>query len=112
MKKSTQVFTRVMDVAMLASLVLGGADVRTFAFWMISIMVAFLFLGCLGMTQDLAEKIQGRSLYKKAFGILVHTFYVAALVYAGFPILAAIYATAASFIRVAAESKLTPRVAS
>lgn len=97
---------------MLSGLIFGNADVRTFGFWMISIMVAFLFLGCVGMSPDLAEKIQGRSFLKKALGILVHVLYVVALVYAGFPILAAMYATAASFIRITAEAKLAPKVTS
>lgn len=110
MKKSSQVFTRMIDAALLAGLVLGSPDVRVFAFWMVSIMVVLMFMGCLAMTPDLAEKIQGRSLIKKAFGILMHILYVAALIYGGYPILAAMYATAASVIRIAAEAKLAPKV--
>lgn len=110
MKTSSQVFTRLLDGALLTGLVIGNADVKVFAFWMVSIMVALMFLGIFAMTPELAEKTQGRSLSKKAFGVLVHALYVGALIYSGYPILAAIYATAASIIRIAAESKLTSQV--
>lgn len=106
MKTSNQVFTRLLDAALLAGLVLGNFDVKVFAFWMISIMLALMLMGCLAMTPDLAEKIQDRSFIKKAFGILTHFLYVTALIYAGYPILAAIYATTALIIRIAAEAKL------
>ena len=110
MKSSTQVFTRLIDAALLSGLVLGNADVKVFAFWMVSIMVVLMFMGLLVMTPELAEKIQGRSIIKKAFGVLVHALYVAALIYGGFPILAAMYASAASLIRISAEAKLAPQV--
>ncbi|NMZ09389.1 hypothetical protein HBO37_29055 [Pseudomonas proteolytica] len=110
MKTSSKVFARMLDTALLAGLVLGNADVRVFAFWMVSIMVVMMFLGLLVMTPELAEKLQGRSFINKAFGILVHALYAAALIYAGFPILAALYATAASVIRISAEAKLAPQV--
>lgn len=110
MNTSSQVFVRLLDAAMLAGLILGSADVKVFAFWMVSIMVVLMFVGCLAMTPDLAEKLQGRSFMKKVFGIFVHALYVSALIYAGFPILAAMYATAASIIRIAAEAKLAPQV--
>lgn len=110
MKTSSKVFARMLDTALLAGLVLGSADVRVFAFWMVSIMVVLMFLGLLVMTPELAEKIQGRSIIKKAFGVLVHALYVAALIYGGFPILAAMYASAASLIRISAEAKLAPKV--
>ena len=110
MKTSSKVFARMLDTALLAGLVLGSADVRVFAFWMVSIMVVLMFMGLLVMTPELAEKIQGRSIIKKAFGVLVHALYVAALIYGGFPILAAMYASAASLIRISAEAKLAPQV--
>ena len=110
MKSSTQVFTRLMDAALLSGLVLGNADVKVFAFWMVSIMVALMFAGLFAITPELAEKIQGRSSLKKAFGILVHALYVAALIYAGYPVLAALYAVISLLIRLSAESKLAPKV--
>ena len=110
MKTSSQVFTRLLDAALLACLVLGNADVKVFVFWMISIMVVLMIMSWLAMTPDLAKRIQGRSLLKNAFGVLVNVLYVAALIYGGFPILAAIYATAALVIRIAAQAKLTPQV--
>ena len=60
MKSSTQVFTRLMDAALLSGLVLGNADVKVFAFWMVSIMAALMFAGLFAITPELAEKIQGR----------------------------------------------------
>ncbi len=110
MKSSAQVFTRLLDATLLCGLVLGSADVKVFAFWMVSIKVVLMFLGLLVMTPELAEKIRGRSIIKKAFGVLVHALYVAALIYGGFPILAAMYASAASLIRISAEAKLAPQV--
>ncbi|MBF6029652.1 hypothetical protein ICY20_18035 [Pseudomonas sp. P115] len=110
MKTPGQVFTRALDAALLVCLVLGNSDVKEFAFWLISFMVALTFMGWFVMTPDLAEKIQGRTLLKKAFGVLVPLLFVAALIYGGFPILAALYATAASGVRIAAESKLAAQV--
>lgn len=110
MKSSTQVFTRLMDAALLSGLVLGNADVKVFAFWMVSIMAALMFAGLFAITPEMAEKIQGRSPLKKAFGILVHALYVAALIYAGYPVLAALYAVISLLIRLSAESKLAPKV--
>lgn len=104
--KANQVVTRIFDLALIACLVFGGSDVRTFAFWLISIMVVLLLLGIFGMNAELAEKIQGRSITKKIIGISMHCMYVAALVYAGFPILAALYAMVAVLIRASAQAKL------
>lgn len=110
MKSSTQVFTRLLDAALLCGLVFGNADVKVFAFWMVSIMVILMFLGLPFMTPELAEKIHGRSIARRVFGVLVNALYVAALIYGGFPILAAMYATAALVIRISANSKLDPEV--
>ncbi|WP_268797538.1 hypothetical protein [Pseudomonas huanghezhanensis] len=102
----TQIVTRVFDAVLIAALVSGNADVKTFAFWMISIMVTLMFLGCFAVNADIAEKIQGRSLGKKTFGTFVNLAYIAALIYAGFPVLAAIYAMSAFLIRTIAQAKL------
>ncbi len=102
-----KLFPRLLDAALISALVYGGPDARTFAFWMIAIMVPMLFLGVFAMDAKLAEKIHGRSMLKKALGVAMHCAYVAALIYAGFPVLAALYATVAFAIRVAAETKLT-----
>jgi len=110
-KKSNQVITRLLDAALLAGLIFGNADAKIFVFRMVSIMVILMFVGVLTMTPDSAEKIQGGSLVKKALGILIRVLYIAALIYAGFPTLAAMYATAALFIRISAEAKLSPQVA-
>lgn len=110
MKFSTQVFTRLLDAALMCGLVFGSADVKVFAFWMVSIMAALMFAGLFAITPELAEKIQGRSSLKKAFGILVNSLYVAALIYAGYPILAVLYAVISLLIRLSAESKLAPKV--
>ena len=104
--KANQVVVRTFDAALIACLVLGGTDVQTFAFWMISIMVALTLLGVFGMNAELAEKIQGRSITKKVIGISWGCMYVAALIYAEFPILAALYTMVVMIIRVSAEAKL------
>jgi uncharacterized membrane protein YhaH (DUF805 family) len=104
--KANQLVIRIFDAALLACLVFGASDVRTFAFWLISIMVALMFLGIFGMDAKIAEKIQGLSIAKKVIGISIHCMYVAALIYAGFPILAALYAMVAMVIRVSAAEKL------
>lgn len=102
----TKILTRILDGVMIAILLFGSQDAKTFAFWMISIMVAMLFLGWLAVDRALAEKIRGRSSLSVAFGLALHAVYVAALIWAGFPILAALYATAASLIRLRCEAKL------
>lgn len=104
--KANQVVTRIFDLALIACLVFGGADAKTFAFWLVSIMVVLLLLGVFGMDAKLAEKIQGRSIVNKVIGISMHCMYVAALVCAGFPILAALYAMVAVLIRASAQAKL------
>lgn len=110
MKKSNQVINRLLDAALIAGLIFGSSDVKVFAFWMISIMVALMSLGLLVMNPENAEMIRGRSLVAKSFSALVSILYIGALIYAGFPILAALYAVAYSAIRITAESKLTPQV--
>jgi general stress protein CsbA len=103
---SKQIVTRVLDAGLIAALILGSAGVKTFAFWMVTIMVVLLFVGCFAVDAAMAEKIQGRSFGKKAFGALVNLAYVAALIYAGFPVLAAVYAMSAFLIRTIAQTKL------
>ncbi|GEM_PF-4350499 len=102
-----KIFSRLLDAALIVALVYGGPDVRTFAFWVVAIMVPMLFLGVFAMDAALAEKIHGRSMLKKTVGVAFHCAYVGALIYAGFPVLAALYATVAFAIRVAAETKIT-----
>lgn len=106
MKKRMKVLIRVMDAVLLAALVWGNPSVQTFAFWMISIMVVLMVIGCMGMNDDLAKKIHAGSGWRLAFRSLVPVLYVCALVFSGFPILAAMYATAALFILVSASSKM------
>lgn len=110
MKTSSQIVTRLADAALIAGLIFGSSDVKVFVFWMISIMVVLLFLGLLAMSPEIAEKIRGRSLAAKFLRVLVSMLYIVALIYAGFPILAALYAVAYVAVRIAAESKLTPQV--
>ncbi len=100
-----KIFPRLLDAALISVLVCGGPDARTFAFWVIAIMVALLCLGIFAMDANLAQKICGRSILNRLFGVAMHFAYVAALIYSGFPVLAALYATVAFAIRVAAESK-------
>lgn len=110
--KSNKVMVRLLDAALLAALVFGSADVKLFAYVVVAIMTTLISVGLLTMTPDLAEKICGRSLTKKIFGILVSVLYVIALIYAGFPILAAVYAVIVSMIRFSAEAKLKSQVKS
>lgn len=100
------IVTRLLDAGLIAALVMGGTDVKTFAFWVISIMVVFLILGCFAVDAAMAEKIQGRSFAKKLIGASVNLAYVAALIYAGFPVLAALYGMSAFLIRTIAQTKL------
>lgn len=103
---SKQISTRVLDACLIAALAFGSPDIRTFAFWMVSVMVVLLFVGSFAVDAAMAEKIQGRSVAKKLFGVLVNLAYVGALIYAGFPVLAAFYAMGAFLIRTIAQAKL------
>ena len=98
--------SRMMDIAVIAALVFGTPDVRTFAFWIVALMVPLLLVGVFAMDAALAEKIQGLSIGKKAFAIAINCAYIGALIYAGFPVLAAVYSITILLVRVAAETKL------
>lgn len=102
-----QIIMRLVDASMIACLILGNADVKTFVFWIVCCMVGLMVFALPGITPELAKQMGDN----KVIGAVVHVVYVAALVYAGFPVLAAIYAVVAFAFRIAVEIKLAAKVA-
>lgn len=96
---------RAVDAALIAALVLGSEDAKTFAFWIVSIMVAILFLGAFTLTKSAAIGMSNGSLVRKAGLVIVQVAYVLSLVYAGFPVLAALYTVAAVLMHLCIDSK-------
>lgn len=109
---SNKIFTRLLDLVLLGALVSGNHDARIFAYVVISFMSALMILGLFAIDVAMAEKLREQSLIGKITAAAVHALYVAALIYSGFPILAAVYACLALGIRCAAEAKLKPKVSS
>lgn len=105
------IITRLLDVAPLAILVGPYQGLKTFAAALVWIMVGLMLMGALAMSDRLALKIAGCGKAHYAFGLAVHGLYIAALIYAGYPVLAAIYAAVMALIRVAAHMKLKPQEA-
>lgn len=106
MKTSKLLVLRALDAAVIAALLVGSSNAKTFAFWMISFVVITLALGVFAVDRSAAEKICGQTPMRRVCGVLVNIAYVAALVYAGFPILAAVYASVTILLRTVAQAKL------
>ncbi|MFJ3117845.1 hypothetical protein ACIPI6_15020 [Pseudomonas protegens] len=101
-----QILIRLFDLLLLGALVSHYQSAKTFAVAMISIMTAVIAIGFLGMSQETAEKLTPKSGARLALSLAIHALYVTALIFAGYPVLAAIYATCCALIRLAAHSKL------
>ena len=108
--KMDKVFAHALNAAVLASLVIGNDDAKTFAFWMVSVISAVMMLGALALNREGAEKLSKRPAIERALSATVSVAYVVALIYAGFPILAAIYAFVALFLRAAISVKMDKQV--
>lgn len=108
--KMDKVFAHALNAAVLASLVIGSADAKTFGFWMVSVISALMFIGALALNGESAEKMSKRPVFERGLSAAVSVAYVAALIYAGFPILAATYAFVALFLRAAISVKMDKKV--
>ena len=102
-----QILKRLGDLVVLAMLIGPHQDAKTFAAVLVSIMVILALLGALGMTADLANQLllgqPKRTFYVRViFGAL----YCPALIYGGYPVLAALYAIAVCLFFEAARVKL------
>lgn len=97
---------RMFDLTIIALLVFGGDSPRTFAQWTISAMVIVGFMAAFTINKDIAIKAVGRSLLEKTTSLAVIALYVAALVYAEMPILAALYLVTVLFINLGVQSNL------
>ena len=95
---------RAMDVGLIAALFLGNADVRTFCFWVISVLWLLMMLGVLTMNAEMAKAIYDLPTRRKVLRIVVAVLYTAALIYAGFPALAALYIVASLLLLAAAQA--------
>ena len=107
---SNKIFTRLLDLVLLGALVSGDHNARIFAYVVILIMSALMILGLFAIDVAMAERLRECSLLGKITAAVVHALYVVALIYSGFPVLAAVYAFLALGIRCAAEAKLKPQV--
>lgn len=96
---------RAIDAFLIAALVIGNEDAKTFSFWIISMMVVVLFLGAFTMSKDSAAGMADKTLIRKAGRIFVKIAYVCALIYAGFPVLAALYAMSVILLTIQIELK-------
>lgn len=83
---------RAIDAAIIATLFFGNEDAKTFAFVMVSLMAGLMFLAAFAITKEQSAKAIAVSVFEKAVRVAVVVGYVVVLIYAGFPILAAIYA--------------------
>ena len=109
--KMDKVFAHALNVAVLASLVIGNADAKTFGFWMVSVISALMFISALALNGEIAEKMSKLPAVERGLSAAVSVAYVVALIYAGFPVLAATYAFVAMFVRAAISVKMDKKVA-
>lgn len=87
---------RMIDVALINALVFGNADVRTFCFWVISMLIVFMLIGVVSMNAETAKvDYTAQSAVKRVIKVTISLLYIPALIYAGFPVQAALYAIAA-----------------
>lgn len=84
-------FLFVSDAALLAALVFGNEDSRTFAFWFYCVITVVMYAGAVFMPAVLKETLIARSKSRRAYKRCVVLLTIAALVYAGFPVLAVFF---------------------
>lgn len=100
------VIVRLFDLALIACLIVGSHDAKTFAFWIVSMMVILLWVGVFAIDATAATKIKGRSVVKKTIRLTINAAYTGALIYAGFPVLAALYVISIIALRAICEKKI------
>lgn len=87
-----RVLIRCADGAMIALLVLGSSDARTFVAAVCGIMALVAFIGWfVTFSEEQAERMGGKTLVGRIIGWGFTVGYVSGLIYASYPVLAALY---------------------
>ncbi len=102
------ILARYLDVVVISMLLVDHASANRFAAIVSVFLAVVMMLGFFAMSADLANKIKARSLFSRAFGMMAQASYVGALIYAGYPSIAAFYALAAVLLRACVHQKLKP----
>lgn len=105
------ILARVLDVAVISMLLVEHSSANRFAAIVSVFLAIVMLLGFLGMNADLANKIKAKSWIGRVVGMAVQAGYVGALIYAGYPSIAAFYAIAAILLRACVQHKLKPQEA-
>lgn len=99
----------LLNAALISAFVFGGESARTFGAWLVGVMVAIMLIGSFGIDRKTAEQMY-RTSTQKAYTMIVGGSYIAAMIYAGFPILSAAYAIAVMATYAASERALNEEV--
>lgn len=99
---------RVLDAVVISMLLADHSSANRFAAIVAVFLAIVMVIGFFCMNADLANKIKAKSWISRAFGMAVQAAYVGALIYAGYPSIAAFYAIAAVLLRVCVHQKLKP----
>lgn len=87
-----RVLIRCADGAMISLLVLGSADARTFVAVVSGLMAFIAFVAWfMELSEEQAERLGGKTLAGRVIGWCFTVGYVSGLIYASYPILAAVY---------------------
>ena len=102
------ILARVLDVVVISLLLVDHSSANRFAATVAVFLAIVMLIGFFGMSADLANKIKAKSWIGRAFGMVAQAAYVGALIYAGYPSIAAFYAIAAILLRACVHHKLKP----
>lgn len=104
------ILARVIDAVVISLLFVDHSSANRFAATLAVFLAIAMLIGFFGMNADLANKIKAKSWVGRVFGMAVQLGYVGALIYAGYPSIAAFYAIAAILLRACVHHKLKPVV--
>lgn len=102
------ILARLLDAVVISLLLVGHSSANRFAAIVAAFLAIVMMIGFFAMNSDLANKIKGKTWIRSAFGMAVQAGYVCALIYAGYPSIAAFYAIAAILLRASVHQKLKP----
>ncbi|MDU9393733.1 hypothetical protein [Pseudomonas sp. zfem002] len=102
------ILARVLDAVVISLLLVDHSSANRFAATVAVFLSIVMLIAFFAMSADLANKIKARSLFSRAFGMMAQASYVGALIYAGYPSIAAFYALAAVLLRACVHQKLKP----
>lgn len=102
------ILARVLDAVVISMLLVDHSSANRFVAIVAVFLAIVMMLGFFGMNADLANKIKAKSWIGGVFGMAVQAGYVGALIYAGYPSIAAFYAIAAILLQACVHHKLKP----